>query len=115
MRDRSGGGRAGRGRRRARGGHSRGSRYGVRRRRCTSSATAARGGSRVSGPLSRVDQLAQTLADLEEWHPLLGHVHGAPRLRVAALAGVAVTDAEAAEAPELDLVALGESVGDVVE
>src|SRR5262245_27327472 len=64
---------------------------------------------------SRVDELAQALADLEEGNPLLGHIHGAAGLGVAALAGIAMTDAEAAEAPQLDLVPLGESVGDVVE
>src|SRR5919109_394907 len=64
---------------------------------------------------SRVDELAQALADLEEGNALLGNVHGAAGLGVAALAGVAVTDAEAAEAPQLHLVPLGEGVGDVVE
>src|SRR5215470_18738097 len=64
---------------------------------------------------SRVDELAQALADLEEGNPLLGHIDGAAGLGVAALAGIAMTDAEAAEAPQLDLVPFGERVGDVVE
>src|SRR5262245_43645913 len=64
---------------------------------------------------SRVDELAQALADLEERDPLLGDVDGAAGLGVAAFAGIAMTDTEAAEAPQLDLVPFGESVGDVVE
>src|SRR3989338_5195902 len=64
---------------------------------------------------SRVDELSEALSYLEEGHPLLGHVHGRARLRVASLAGVAVADAEAAEAAKLDLVTLRERVGDVVE
>src|SRR5687767_7403225 len=67
------------------------------------------------GDSSGVDELAQPLADLEEGHALLGHVHAGAGLGVTALARVAVADAEAAEAAELDLVALGERVGDVVE
>src|SRR5262245_63957973 len=46
---------------------------------------------------SRVDELAQALADLEEGNPLLGHIGGATGLGVAALAGGAVARTEAAE------------------
>src|SRR5260370_1198396 len=64
---------------------------------------------------SPVDELSQPLAHLEERHPLLGDVHARPGLGVPPLARVAVTDPETAEAPELDLVALRQRVGDVVE
>src|SRR5687768_15718567 len=64
---------------------------------------------------SGVDELAQPLADLEEGNALLRNVHAGAGLGIAALARVAVTDAEAAEATQLDLVALGEGIGDVVE
>src|SRR4029453_12947154 len=67
------------------------------------------------GRPSRVDELAQALADLEERNTLLGNIDRAAGLGVAALAGVAMTDAEAAEPPQLDLVPLGESVSNVVE
>src|SRR5215470_4026997 len=64
---------------------------------------------------SRVDELAQSLADLEEGNPLLGNVDAAAGLRITPLAGGAVPDTEATEAPQLDLVAFGEGIGDVVE
>src|SRR5262245_30818194 len=64
---------------------------------------------------SRVDELAEALADLEEGDALLRDIDGAAGLGVAALAGIAMANAEAAEAPQLDLVPLGERVGDVVE
>src|ERR1700745_776671 len=64
------------------------------------------------GRPSRVDELAQALADLEERNPLLGDIDGAAGLGVAAFAGVAMADPKAAEAPQLDLVPLGKSVGD---
>src|SRR2546425_3378147 len=68
-----------------------------------------------AGTSSRVDELAQSLSYLEERHPFLGDVDARPRLGIAALARVPVTDAEAAEPPQLDLVALRQRVGDVVE
>src|SRR6266849_3890991 len=68
-----------------------------------------------SAAASRVDELAQPLADLEERNPFLGHVDVRPRLGIATLAGVPVPDPETAKAPQLDLVTLGEGLGDVVE
>src|SRR5262245_34513709 len=64
---------------------------------------------------SAVDELAQSLSYLEERHPLLGNVDARPGLGIAALSRVAVADPEAAEASKLDLVALRQRVGDVVE
>ena len=76
-----------------------------RRTTRTPSATAPRGDPRGELRLG-VDELAQALADLEERHPLLGHADAVAGLGIAALAGVAVADAEAAEAAQLDLVSL---------
>src|SRR5215475_12963102 len=67
------------------------------------------------GVASGVHEFAQALANLEERHPLLWHVDGRAGLGIAALARVAIPDPEAAEAAQLDLVALGERIGDVVE
>src|SRR6266403_632617 len=64
---------------------------------------------------SAVDELAQSLSYLEERDPLLGHVDARSGLGIAPLSRVSMTDPEAAEAPELDLVALRQRVGDVVE
>src|SRR2546429_8159022 len=69
----------------------------------------------LGGESSRVDELAQSLSDLEERDPFLGDVHARPGLGVAALARVPVTDTEAPEPPQLDLVTLRQRVGDVVE
>src|SRR5678815_1790979 len=68
-----------------------------------------------AGHPSRVHELSQALAHLEERHTLLGYVDARSRLGIPPLARVAVADTEAAEAAQLDLVALGERVGDVVE
>src|SRR2546425_1203226 len=51
------------------------------------------------GESSRVDELAQSLSDLEERDPFLGDVHARPGLGVAPLARVPVTDTEAPEPP----------------
>src|SRR5206468_10955727 len=67
------------------------------------------------GGASTVDELAQPLSYLEEGHPLLRDVHARSRLGIAALSRVPVTDPEAPEASKLDLVALRQRVGDVVE
>src|SRR6266852_4096501 len=64
---------------------------------------------------SAVDELAQSLSYLEERYSLLRNVDARPGLGIAALARVPVTDPEAPEAPKLDLVALRQRVGDVVE
>src|SRR2546430_8835673 len=64
---------------------------------------------------SPVDELSQPFAHLEERHPLLGRVHAAPGLGVPSLARVSMTDPEAPETPQLDLVTLAQRVGDVVE
>src|SRR5207244_5936616 len=70
---------------------------------------------KTPGGPSRVDELSQALANLEEGNALLRNVHGAAGLRIATLARIPVADAEAAEPPQLHLVALRERVGDVVE
>src|SRR5437667_6834322 len=67
------------------------------------------------GQASRVDEFAEALADLEEGHPLLGYVDGAAGFRITSLARIPVADTEAAEDTKIDFVALGQSVGDVVE
>src|SRR5215510_12586683 len=67
------------------------------------------------GRTSAVDELAQSLSYLEERDPLLGDVDARSGLGIAALSRVAVTDPEAPEASKLDLVALRQRVGDVVE
>src|SRR5881392_1056416 len=67
------------------------------------------------GESSRVDELAQSLSDLEERDPYVGDVHARPGLGVAPLARVPVTDTEAPEPPQLDLIALRQRVGDIVE
>src|SRR5438874_1852478 len=64
---------------------------------------------------SSVHELAQALADLEERNALLRNVHAGAGLGIPALARVAMTDPEAAESPQLHLVALRERIGDVVE
>src|SRR5438093_13482661 len=64
---------------------------------------------------SAVDELAQSLSYLEEGDPFLRNVDARPSLGIAALPRIAVTDPEAPEAPKLDLVALRQRVGDVVE
>src|SRR5213593_3126018 len=64
---------------------------------------------------SAVDELAQSLSHLEERHSLLRDVYARPGLRIPALPGVPVTDPEAPKAPKLDLVALRQRIGDVVE
>src|SRR4029450_13944537 len=64
---------------------------------------------------SAVDELAQSLSYFEERDPFLGNVDARSGLWIAALSRVPVSDPEAPEAPELDLVALRERVGDVVE
>src|SRR5260221_135411 len=56
--------------------------------------------------IERVDALAQLLAGLEVRHVLLGHVHLLARLRVAAGARRPVVQAEAAEAADLDAMAV---------
>src|SRR5215211_2466954 len=62
-----------------------------------------------------VDQLLQLLARLEVRDLLRGHFNLLPRLRIAAGAGLAAAQAEAAEAAELDLLAGAEGVDDGVE
>src|SRR6185436_4724713 len=69
----------------------------------------------VAALLSRVDQLLQALAHLEEGHPLLGHAHRGAGLRIAATAGVAAPHPEAPEPAELDLLDSGQRGGDAVE
>src|SRR5512138_2246594 len=65
--------------------------------------------SRSTSPLALlvvgVDQVAQFLADLEEGDPLLGNGDFFAGLGVAALLGAAHADGEAAEAPDLYLLA----------
>src|SRR5262249_43795101 len=68
-----------------------------------------------SGSGSAVDEFSEPLSYLEERHAFLRDVHARPGLGVAPLPGVAVTDSEAAEASELDLVPLRQGVGDVVD
>src|SRR6185369_14262445 len=70
---------------------------------------------RDSGPkrlLAPVDQLPELLPGLEVGDPLCGHQHPGPRLGVAAGAAVPAADAEAAEAAQLDLLALVQGVDD---
>src|SRR5690348_2603574 len=52
-----------------------------------------------------VDQVLQFLARLEVRHSLRWHVHLVAGLRVAPLPGLALTEAEAAESAEFDLLA----------
>src|SRR5437660_9938052 len=67
------------------------------------------------GGASAVDELAQSLSYLEERDPLLGHIYARSGLGIAPLSRVPMSDPEAPEAPELDLVALRQRVVDVVE
>src|SRR5579864_128129 len=62
-----------------------------------------------------VQQLAQLLARLEVGDAFRRHLHLVAGLRVAPGARAAVADAEAAEASELDLLAILERVDDAVE
>src|SRR5688572_11121820 len=55
------------------------------------------------GSASRVDELSQSLADLEEGNALLRDIDGRAGLGVPTLAGVPVADPEAAESSQLDL------------
>src|SRR5262249_27885841 len=68
------------------------------------------GAAVASGLASRVDQLLQALADLEEGHALLRHAHVGAGLRIAA-----APDPEAPESPELYLLGSGQGPGDAVE
>src|SRR5438093_2136671 len=67
------------------------------------------------GGASAVDELSQSLAYLEERHTFLRNVHARPGFGIAALPRVPVTDPEAPKTPELDLVALRQCVGNIVE
>src|SRR6266850_8472113 len=67
------------------------------------------------GWASAVDEFSESLSYLEERHALLRDVHARPGLGIAALPGIAVTDPEASEASQLDLVSLRQGVGNVVE
>src|SRR5712691_10845787 len=67
------------------------------------------------GGASAVDELAESLSYLEERYPLLRNVDARPGLGIAPLPRIPMTDPEAPEAPKLDLVALRQRVGDVVE
>src|SRR5690242_2771154 len=62
-----------------------------------------------------VQQGLQLLAHLEVGDLLGRHVHFLPRLRVAALARRAVAETEAAEAPDLDFLAVLQGVHDAAE
>src|SRR5439155_1315829 len=67
------------------------------------------------GGSSRVDELAQSLSDLEERDPFLGDVHARPGLGVAPLARVPITDTETPEPPQLDLITLQQHINDIIE
>src|SRR5215467_7897292 len=73
------------------------------------------GAAVASGLASRVDQLLQALADLEEGHALLRHAHVGAGLRIAPAPRVAAPDPEAPESPELYLLGSGQGPGDAVE
>ena len=62
-----------------------------------------------------VDQVLQFLARLEVRDALGRHVHLVAGLRVAALAGLALAKAEAAESAQLDLLAALEGIDDALE
>src|SRR4029079_4673944 len=62
-----------------------------------------------------VDELFQFLARLEVWDFLRRDVHLVASLGVAALAGLALAEAEAAEAAQLDLLAALQGVDDAGE
>src|SRR5258706_8060665 len=63
-------------------------------------------------PSATVDELPELLAGLEVRDLLRRHHHAGPRLGVPAGTAVAPADAEAPEAPQLDLVALLQGVDD---
>src|SRR5262245_23127771 len=72
-------------------------------------------GAGGAAPLSRVDQLLEALADLEERNTLLGNADGRARLRVATAPGVPPANPEAPESTQLDLLDAGKRRGDAVE
>src|SRR4029453_3374533 len=72
-------------------------------------------GAGGAAPPSRVDQLLQALADLEERNALLGDADVRARLRVATASGVPASHPEAPESTQLDLLDAGEGRGDAVE
>ena len=76
---------------------------------------SGRGGGRLFGAGHAVEQGLQLLAHLEVRDLLGRDVHLLARLRVAALARGAVAEAEAAEAPDLDLLAALERGDDAPE
>src|SRR4051794_36881445 len=62
-----------------------------------------------------VDQIFQFLARLEVRDLLRRHVHLVARLRIAALARLALAQAEAAESTQLDLLATMQRIDDALE
>src|SRR5258705_2430687 len=62
-----------------------------------------------------VDQFLQLLARLEVGHLLRRHIHLVTRLRIAALASLALTETEAAESAQLDLLAAVQGLDDAPE
>src|SRR6185436_15324018 len=72
---------------------------------------------RAVGRLTRVlvDQVLEFLARLEIRDALRRHVHLVAGLRVAALAGLALTEAEAAESAEFDLLATLQGIDDALK
>src|SRR5262245_57740250 len=71
-------------------------------------------GAGGAAPPSRVDQLLEALADLEERNALLGNTDGRARLRVATAPGIPASHPEAPESTQLDFLDAGERRGDAV-
>src|SRR5438445_7942774 len=80
-----------------------------------SSPVCGAAGRPVPGLASRVHQLLQTLAHLEEGDALFRDAHPRARLGVSPATRVAPADPEAPESPELYLLGPGEGARDAVE